>query len=73
SGNWEYLGEWHSHPGKIGPSHSDILSLMKIRIDPAYSIEDPVMGINIFSGNSWQFHCFLLSGPKILELNRKTK
>lgn len=58
SGQSDYLGEWHSHPRKVGPSKKDLASMIKIRTSPAYAIESPILGLSIRDGNTWEFRCF---------------
>jgi integrative and conjugative element protein (TIGR02256 family) len=58
SGKWDYLGEWHSHPQKAGPSIRDLDSLKMIARNPRYAIEIPILGLSILENDMWVFYCF---------------
>lgn len=59
-GELDYLGEWHSHPNKTGPSITDFNSLQKIKMDLSYNIPDPILGIVNYKKEEWQFCCYIL-------------
>ena len=43
---FNYLGEWHYHPnGSPAPSGTDIFSMHKISVDPAYQCPEPILVI----------------------------
>lgn len=56
---WDYIGEWHSHPRKLGPSVKDLNSLRKIQMDSSYNIIDPILGLLIYEQSVWNFYCYL--------------
>lgn len=60
NGRLDYLGEWHSHPNKTGPSFTDFNSLNKIKTDLFYNIADPILGIVNYKEDEWQFYCYVL-------------
>lgn len=60
-GRWDYLGEWHSHPKKMGPSVKDFSSLRNIQRDSSYSISHPIMGLYVKEMGQWRFNCYKLS------------
>lgn len=57
-GRCDYLGEWHSHPKKMGPSIKDISSLKKVKTDSSYNISNPILGLYIFQTRVWDFNCY---------------
>jgi integrative and conjugative element protein (TIGR02256 family) len=59
-GQWDYLGEWHSHPQKMGPSYTDINSLQKVQASHEFNILQPLLGVIINEKKVWHFHCYLL-------------
>lgn len=65
-GQWDYIGEWHSHPRNMGPSSTDIASLRKVQTSPKFNILQPILGLIINTGSEWHFHCYLLSQNRLL-------
>ena len=63
-GNWDYLGEWHSHPRNTGPSSIDINSLKRIQTDSKFNILNPIMGLLVKERSMWHFHCYILTPNK---------
>lgn len=59
AGQWDYIGEWHSHPRKMGLSSKDIDSLRKIQTDPLYDIHHPVLGLLIFEQGKWVYEFYM--------------
>ncbi len=58
-GEFDYIGEWHSHPFKSKPSHVDVKSMKWIAANEEYAIKEPVMLLCIGMGyNSWELRCY---------------
>ncbi len=71
-GQWDYLGEWHSHPRYMGPSSTDINSLINIQTSPKYNILQPILGLIIIERRIWRFHCYILSqNQRLTEISRQ--
>ncbi len=49
-----YLGEWHSHPADIGPSHLDVQSMRKVAADPASGCKHPILMIARRRGSAYE-------------------
>lgn len=68
-GNSDYIGEWHSHPAKCGPSPTDIAALRWIAKNPKYAVTEPIMALCIkTSKDCWEFRVYLFDGKKLREL-----
>ncbi len=52
-GRDDYIGEWHSHPAPVGPSHRDRKSLAWIARHPAYDCPSPILLICQRRGHGW--------------------
>lgn len=71
-GQWDYLGEWHSHPCNMGPSSTDIKSLKKVQTSPEFNILQPILGLIINERRVWHFHCYILSqNQRFTEISRQ--
>jgi len=58
-GEFDYLGEWHSHPINTGPSVRDLVSIKEIGLDQRYAIKQPILGIAIRESiDSWQINFY---------------
>lgn len=64
----DYLGEWHSHPQKAGPSHYDLSAIKKIRQNKKYLIQFPILGLHVFEDGFWKFYCFSIKHNKLYSL-----
>jgi integrative and conjugative element protein (TIGR02256 family) len=67
-GMWDYLGEWHSHPQKAGPSQYDLSAIKKIRHNKKYLIQFPILGLHVFEDGFWKFYCFSIKRNKLYRL-----
>jgi integrative and conjugative element protein (TIGR02256 family) len=72
-GQFDYIGEWHSHPFKSNPSSLDIASMSWIAANENYAIHEPVMLLCVGSGiNRWKLRCYLLVNNKLKTLKSTT-
>lgn len=69
-GEFDYVGEWHSHPAHSTPSSTDIKSMKWVATNPKYATTEPLMLLCTSVGmNSWQLrcYCFTRNGLKLLK------
>lgn len=69
SGEYDYIGEWHSHPQKVAPSVKDIAAMHWIANNHKYAIEHPIMGLCM--GNpvdTYRLYFYLFDGRRLREL-----
>lgn len=58
-GEFDYIGEWHSHPLDNGPSAKDLNSMIYILHDRKYAIKQPILGLSILeSAGIWKISFF---------------
>ena len=71
-GQWDYLGEWHSHPHNVGPSSIDNNSMKKVQTSPEFNMLQPILGLIINDRRVWHFHCYMLSqNQRLIEIPRQ--
>lgn len=71
AGQWDYIGEWHSHPREMGPSPKDIKSLIKVQTSPAYNILHPILGLLINQKGNWVYRCYIfLQNNRLIEITK---
>lgn len=68
-GEDDYIGEWHSHPVKSGPSVRDRAALRWIAKNSKYSVDQPIMGLctNEAPG-TWRLSFYLFDGRRLRAL-----
>lgn len=58
-GEFDYVGEWHSHPAHSRPSITDIKSMKWVATNPKYATAEPIMLLCTNVGvHSWQPRCY---------------
>ena len=70
AGEFDYVGEWHSHPQYIGPSWVDLNSMAWIAANPAYLVKNPLLLICSNTNREWIIECFLCADTKLNLLSR---
>jgi integrative and conjugative element protein (TIGR02256 family) len=72
-GEFDYIGEWHSHPFKSLPSYVDLESMKWIAANKKYAIKQPVMLLCLSTGlNSWEICCYVLIRNRLRLLSPAT-
>jgi integrative and conjugative element protein (TIGR02256 family) len=65
----DYIGEWHSHPKKVGPSFKDMAAMHWIANNRNYATKYPVMGLCTHqSRNVWKLDFYILDGQHLRSL-----
>lgn len=68
-GEYDYIGEWHSHPVKSGPSARDRAAMRWIAKNSKYAIKQPIMGLCTNEApDTWRLSFFLFDGRRLREL-----
>jgi integrative and conjugative element protein (TIGR02256 family) len=68
-GKNDYIGEWHSHPVKSGPSVKDVNAMRWVASDKKYAIAQPVLGLCVHtSTDNWRVSFYLFDGDHLREL-----
>ncbi len=71
-GEYDYIGEWHSHPANVGPSAKDFQSLRWIAQNNKYAVTNPILGIcRKRTGNIWSLEFYVLRGRSVFKLRSK--
>jgi len=66
NGEYDYLGEWHSHPAPCGPSTTDIAAIRWIANNKKYSVNHPVMALcTRESADSWLVSLYLFDERRL--------
>lgn len=69
-GEFDYVGEWHSHPIHSKPSITDIKSMKWVATNPKYATTEPIMLLCTNAGvNSWQLRCYYFIQNRLKLLN----
>lgn len=68
-GEYDYIGEWHSHPKRVGPSFRDRAAMRWIANNRNYATRYPIMGLyTLQSRNAWQLDFYVFDGQHLLSL-----
>jgi integrative and conjugative element protein (TIGR02256 family) len=68
-GEYDYIGEWHSHPAQSSPSARDVAAMRWVANNDKYAIDQPVLGLCINeSAGTWRLGFYLFDGQQLLEL-----
>jgi integrative and conjugative element protein (TIGR02256 family) len=68
-GEYDYVGEWHSHPAQHGPSAKDSAAMCWIADNTKYAIDQPVLGLCAGEAKGmWRLRVYLFDGHKLREL-----
>lgn len=69
SGQYDYVGEWHSHTAWFGPSPLDRLSMMHVARNPGYANAEPILGLCIRARNQqWRLRFFWQYADQLVEV-----
>jgi integrative and conjugative element protein (TIGR02256 family) len=69
-GKIDYVGEWHSHPAKSGPSAQDMGAMRWIANNDKYAVDQPIMGLCIYEPvDTWRLNFYLFDGQQLRALN----
>ena len=70
-GEYDYIGEWHSHPAKSGPSAQDVAAMRWIASNNRYAIDRPILVLcTSKSVDTWQLSFYLFDGQRLRNLKR---
>lgn len=72
-GKSDYLGEWHSHSRRQGPSATDISSMLNIRDEASNNCRQPLLVIVMQHRGSWGFSAFVPDGIGLKNLQVEIK
>lgn len=68
-GEYDYIGEWHSHPAKSGPSPRDMAAMRWVANNDKYAIDQPILGLcTNESAVNWRLNFYSFDGQQLLEL-----
>ena len=67
-GRHDYLGEWHSHGRRQGPSTTDIISMMQIRDEVSNNCSRPLLIIVMQHRGSWAFYAYIPDSNALKEI-----
>lgn len=68
-GEYDYIGEWHSHPVKSGPSPLDVAAMRWIASTPKYATDTPILGLCTNEAyDTWRLSFYRFDGGQLLEL-----
>lgn len=60
NGEYDYIGEWHSHPQNNGPSSKDVSSMAWIANNTDYEVQTPILALCIRSNHDkWYLRVFI--------------
>lgn len=69
-GEFDYVGEWHSHPIHSKPSITDIKSMKWVATNPKYATTEPIMLLCTNDDvNSWHLRCYCFIQNRLKLLN----
>jgi len=70
-GEYDYIGEWHSHPSESGPSAQDIAAMRWITNNNRYVIDRPILALcTSKSVDTWDLSFYLFDGQRLRKLRR---
>ncbi|MBD3216411.1 MAG: hypothetical protein GF311_27610 [Candidatus Lokiarchaeota archaeon] len=68
-GEFDYIGEWHSHPAMVGPSSRDRKAMRWIARNRKYDMSFPVLGISAWNpGTGWKLFLYQFAGRRLRSL-----
>lgn len=68
-GMYDYIGEWHSHPLKSGPSSKDIKTMNWISQNAKYKVAQPILGLCVLeTKNIWRIEFYLCKEQSVIRL-----
>lgn len=66
---YDYIGEWHSHPAPVKPSSIDIKAMQWIIQNPKYAIVQPILGIcTRIERDEWALGIFVFTNGQLQRL-----
>ena len=70
AGQYDYIGEWHSHPLPQGPSPRDLRAMNWIASNPLYDCPRPVLALCVKEAAGWSICVFCLLARTLSEVQR---
>lgn len=66
NGEYDYIGEWHSHPAPYGPSPTDIVAIRWVAANKKYSVSHPIMALCTKElADNWLMSLYIFDGRQM--------
>jgi integrative and conjugative element protein (TIGR02256 family) len=73
-GDLDYVGEWHSHPARFGPSARDVAAMRWIASNRKYAVKRPIMGLCFNEcGDTWRLSFYLFDERALCALKARRR
>lgn len=71
-GEYDYIGEWHSHPARYAPSVKDVAAMRWVADNSKYATAQPIMCLCIREPiDTWRLKLFVLDGHYLRQLEMR--
>ena len=71
-GEYDYIGEWHSHSVRSRPSVKDLVAMRWIAANSRYAMLHPILGLcTKGSHDNWELSIYAFDGMRLRKLGRR--